>query len=51
MAFGELFTQRKVVIVGSIIGFVMVALSSLRVNIEFFVFFYGVGTGKVTFIK
>lgn len=45
VACGEVFSQRKVVIVGSLIGFVMVGLSSLLVSIEYFVFFYGVGTG------
>lgn len=47
VACGEVFSQRKVVIVGSLIGFVMVGLSSLLVSIEYFVFFYGVGTGNV----
>lgn len=45
VACGEAFSQRKVVIVGSLIGFVMVGLSSLLVSIEYFVFFYGIGTG------
>ncbi|XP_048745461.1 monocarboxylate transporter 14-like isoform X2 [Ostrea edulis] len=45
VALGELFTQRKVVLVGSTIGFVMVSLSSFLIRIEFFLFFYGVGTG------
>ncbi|XP_062575751.1 monocarboxylate transporter 12-like [Saccostrea cucullata] len=45
VAFGEHFTQRKVVILGSLVGFVMIAVASLLVNIEFFIFFYGVGTG------
>lgn len=47
VACGEVFSQRKVVIVGSLIGFVMVGLSSLLVSTEYFVFFYGVGTGNV----
>lgn len=45
VACGEVFSQRKVVIVGSLIGFVMVGLSSLLVSMEYFIFFYGVGTG------
>jgi hypothetical protein len=48
VALGEVYTQRKVVIVGSVVGFVMVALSSFLIRIEFFIFFYGVGTGKYT---
>lgn len=46
VACGEVFSQRKVVIVGSLIGFVMVGLSSLLVSMEYFIFFYGVGTGN-----
>ncbi|XP_056006434.1 monocarboxylate transporter 12-like [Ostrea edulis] len=45
MALGEHFTQRKVVFVGSIVAFVMVSLSSFLIRIEFFSFFFGVGTG------
>ncbi|XP_061185187.1 monocarboxylate transporter 12-like [Saccostrea echinata] len=45
VAFGEHFTQRKMVILGSVVGFIMIAVASLLVNIEFFIFFYGVGTG------
>lgn len=33
-------------IVGSLIGFVMVGISSLLVSMEYFIFFYGVGTGN-----